>query len=59
MAAGVRIFAGGGFEMHIDVDDISDEGFLRILKTVQYAMYVIEFALVDFLLYHRIKTIKQ
>ncbi len=59
VAAGVRIFAGAGFEMHIDVDDISDEGFLRILKTVQYAMYVIEFALVDFLLYHRIKTIKQ
>lgn len=51
-----KIIAGGDIEMHIDMDD---ESIVRWIRVIQYVVYAIEFAIVDFLLYHRIRTIKQ
>lgn len=59
VAAVVRIVAGADFDLQLTPADLSQEGFIRLARTVQYVMYALEFALVDFLLYRRIKTIKQ
>ena len=59
VAAVVRIVAGADFDLQLTPADLSQEGFIRLARTVQYVMYTIQFALVDFLLYRRIKTIKQ
>lgn len=57
VAAAVRIFGGANFEMNLDLN-MSDEAIVRWVRAFQYIMYVIEFGLVIFFIYHRIKTIK-
>ena len=53
----VRIFGGADFSL--SVEDITEESFVRYARIIQYAAYVVEFGLLDFFIYNRIRTIKQ
>ena len=54
------IFAGiFGGDVHIDLEDVSEDRMLRMINYGMYTLYVVVFAILDLGLYFRIKTIKQ
>ena len=52
------IAASGNFELNIEPEDLSEDSLMRTLNLIIYALYVVEFALLDLGIYFRIKTLK-
>lgn len=57
MAAGLAASVGD-FSMHISPEDVTEDSLMHTINGVLYALYVIEFALLDLGIFFRIKSLK-
>lgn len=54
----IVVFKTLGIPTSFEASDMSEEGVLRIINVTLYAVYILYFAVLDVLLYLRVKTIK-
>ena len=54
----IVVFKTLGIPTSFEATDMSEEGVLRIINVTLYAVYILYFAVLDVLLYLRVKTIK-
>ena len=52
------VFKAVGLPTNIDFSDMTEEGFIRGMNILIYAVYIVYFAVMDTLIYLRIKTLK-